>query len=144
METNKNLACCHVCRENKFPKQIDLRQKIFTALKENVKVVLWIRRNLSDQPLLIFLAETYSCFLELKFTDNVQLGVNSSFWKHYFVLGELSFVSFAIMVKTFQAYLPHCHRTYSCIHCRAHLANHDELISKVGAISLSKLIDLYV
>ncbi|KAE8752987.1 hypothetical protein FOCC_FOCC000333 [Frankliniella occidentalis] len=34
------------------------------------------------------------------------------------------------MVKTFQAYLPHCHRTYSCIHCRAHLANHDELISK--------------
>lgn len=35
------------------------------------------------------------------------------------------------MVKTFQAYLPVCHRTYSCIHCRAHLANHDELISKV-------------
>uniref|UniRef100_A0A8C7KCC6 Protein yippee-like n=1 Tax=Oncorhynchus kisutch TaxID=8019 RepID=A0A8C7KCC6_ONCKI len=31
---------------------------------------------------------------------------------------------------TFQAYLPNCHRTYSCIHCRAHLANHDELISK--------------
>ncbi|XP_077016379.1 protein yippee-like 1 [Tamandua tetradactyla] len=41
----------------------------------------------------------------------------------------------AVMVKmtkprTFQAYLPSCHRTYSCIHCRAHLANHDELISK--------------
>uniref|UniRef100_A0A493T6Y5 Yippee domain-containing protein n=1 Tax=Anas platyrhynchos platyrhynchos TaxID=8840 RepID=A0A493T6Y5_ANAPP len=34
---------------------------------------------------------------------------------------------------TFQAYLPSCHRTYSCIHCRAHLANHDELISKVRA-----------
>lgn len=34
--------------------------------------------------------------------------------------------------KTFQAYLPNCHRTYSCIHCRAHLANHDELISKVS------------
>ncbi|XP_037679609.1 protein yippee-like 1 isoform X1 [Choloepus didactylus] len=32
--------------------------------------------------------------------------------------------------KTFQAYLPSCHRTYSCIHCRAHLAAHDELISK--------------
>ncbi|XP_022266524.1 protein yippee-like 1 isoform X1 [Canis lupus baileyi] len=32
--------------------------------------------------------------------------------------------------KTFQAYLPNCHRTYSCVHCRAHLANHDELISK--------------
>ena len=34
-------------------------------------------------------------------------------------------------VKTFQAYLPPAHRTYSCIHCRAHLASHDELISKV-------------
>lgn len=34
------------------------------------------------------------------------------------------------MVKTFQAYLLNCHRTYSCVHCRAHLANHDELISK--------------
>lgn len=34
------------------------------------------------------------------------------------------------MGKTFQAYLAPCHRTYSCIHCRAHLANHDELISK--------------
>lgn len=33
-------------------------------------------------------------------------------------------------VKTFRAYLPSCHRTYSCVHCRAHLANHDELISK--------------
>lgn len=33
--------------------------------------------------------------------------------------------------KTFRAYLPsQCHRTYSCVHCRAHLANHDELISK--------------
>ena len=33
--------------------------------------------------------------------------------------------------KTFRAYLPsYCHRTYSCVHCRAHLANHDELISK--------------
>ncbi|KAF0872973.1 YPEL1 protein, partial [Crocuta crocuta] len=34
--------------------------------------------------------------------------------------------------KTFQAYLPDCHRTYSCAHCRAHLANHDELISKAS------------
>jgi hypothetical protein len=33
-------------------------------------------------------------------------------------------------MKTFRAYLPSCHRTYSCVHCRAHLANHDELISK--------------
>lgn len=36
--------------------------------------------------------------------------------------------------KTFQAYLPNCHRTYSCIHCRAHLANHDELISKASGL----------
>lgn len=34
------------------------------------------------------------------------------------------------MVKTFQQYLPETNRTYSCIHCRAHLASHDELISK--------------
>lgn len=40
------------------------------------------------------------------------------------------------MGKTFQAYLPDCYRTYSCIHCRAHLANHDELISKVWFFSL--------
>lgn len=26
------------------------------------------------------------------------------------------------MVKTFQAYLPPTNRTYSCVHCRAHLA----------------------
>lgn len=34
------------------------------------------------------------------------------------------------MVKTFQQYLPETNRTYSCVHCRAHLASHDELISK--------------
>ena len=34
--------------------------------------------------------------------------------------------------KLFQYYLPaKTHRTYSCLHCRAQLANHDELISKV-------------
>jgi hypothetical protein len=33
-------------------------------------------------------------------------------------------------MKTFQAYLPPGGRTYSCVHCRAHLANHEELISK--------------
>ncbi|NXJ50455.1 YPEL1 protein, partial [Spizaetus tyrannus] len=38
--------------------------------------------------------------------------------------------------KTFQAYLPNCHRTYSCIHCRAHLANHDELISKASGLNV--------
>ena len=42
------------------------------------------------------------------------------------------------MVKTFQAYLPNCHRTYSCVHCRAHLANHDELISKVIVFESSR------
>ncbi|NXE05353.1 YPEL1 protein, partial [Lophotis ruficrista] len=52
---------------------------------------------------------------------------------------ELSEESPAEMVKmtkskTFQAYLPNCHRTYSCIHCRAHLANHDELISKASGL----------
>ena len=38
--------------------------------------------------------------------------------------------------KTFQAYLPDCHLTYSCVHCRAHLANHDELISKASGLCL--------
>uniref|UniRef100_A0A914HCG2 Protein yippee-like n=1 Tax=Globodera rostochiensis TaxID=31243 RepID=A0A914HCG2_GLORO len=33
-------------------------------------------------------------------------------------------------LKTFQAYLPPGARTYSCAHCRANLANHNELISK--------------
>uniref|UniRef100_A0A1I7ZMJ0 Protein yippee-like n=1 Tax=Steinernema glaseri TaxID=37863 RepID=A0A1I7ZMJ0_9BILA len=32
--------------------------------------------------------------------------------------------------KTFQAYLPTGSRTYSCVHCRANLADHNELISK--------------
>lgn len=34
------------------------------------------------------------------------------------------------MVKTFQVYLPKNKCTYSCKHCRAHLADHDDLISK--------------
>ena len=34
--------------------------------------------------------------------------------------------------RKFQDYISdECHRRYSCVHCRAHLANHDELISKV-------------
>ncbi|KAF8356855.1 hypothetical protein PRIPAC_91850 [Pristionchus pacificus] len=32
--------------------------------------------------------------------------------------------------KTFQTYLDTSDRTYSCAHCRANLANHDQLISK--------------
>lgn len=43
-----------------------------------------------------------------------------------------AFTANGTMVKTFQAYLANCHRFYSCVHCRAHLANHDELISKVS------------
>ena len=34
--------------------------------------------------------------------------------------------------RKFEEFLPdECHRRYCCVHCRAHLANHDELISKV-------------
>lgn len=32
--------------------------------------------------------------------------------------------------KTFQTYLPRDNRIYVCLHCRAHLACHDDLISK--------------
>lgn len=46
------------------------------------------------------------------------------------------------MVKTFQAYLPPKDRTYSCVHCRAHLASHDELISKVVSWILVNLLIL--
>ncbi|NXL30706.1 YPEL1 protein, partial [Glaucidium brasilianum] len=45
--------------------------------------------------------------------------------------------------KTFQAYLPNCHRTYSCIHCRAHLANHDELISKASGFAIDVIYSLF-
>lgn len=34
------------------------------------------------------------------------------------------------MGKTFQRYLSKDTRTYSCVHCRAHLADHEDLISK--------------
>ena len=34
------------------------------------------------------------------------------------------------MVKTFQIYLSGKNCYYSCLHCRAHLADHDDLISK--------------
>ncbi|XP_045475763.1 protein yippee-like 2 isoform X2 [Harmonia axyridis] len=54
---------------------------------------------------------------------------DNSAW-HAVAADSSSSSSQVTMVKTFQAYLPQCHRTYSCIHCRAHLANHDELISK--------------
>ncbi|XP_075218165.1 yippee-like isoform X1 [Lycorma delicatula] len=65
--------------------------------------------------------------------NNPQAGAESTFTRPVEPPGGTSDTygsATATMVKTFQAYLPHCHRTYSCIHCRAHLANHDELISK--------------
>lgn len=38
--------------------------------------------------------------------------------------------------RKFQDYIPdECHRRYTCLHCRAHLANHDELISKVQSVN---------
>ncbi|KAF7659301.1 hypothetical protein LDENG_00000130 [Lucifuga dentata] len=45
-------------------------------------------------------------------------------------IGTVSDMVKLTKAKTFQAYLDSCHRRYSCVHCRAHLANHDELISK--------------
>ncbi|XP_030042065.1 protein yippee-like 4 [Microcaecilia unicolor] len=36
----------------------------------------------------------------------------------------------SLPVRTFRCYLPRYLRTYSCVHCRAHLAKHEELISK--------------
>lgn len=46
--------------------------------------------------------------------------------------------------KTFQAYLDSCHRRYSCVHCRAHLANHDDLISKVSQLPLFLLLIIII
>ncbi|KAM5187575.1 protein yippee-like 1 isoform 1-T1 [Callospermophilus lateralis] len=71
-----------------------------------------------------------ACIFQCFFCQRVQQSRRSSS-----ASPELSEERTAEMVKmtkskTFQAYLPNCHRTYSCIHCRAHLANHDELISK--------------
>ncbi|KAF4797593.1 putative FAD NAD binding oxidoreductase [Turdus rufiventris] len=40
--------------------------------------------------------------------------------------------------RTFRSYLPRSHRTYSCVHCRAHLARHEELISKEQAFESSQ------
>ncbi|KAJ1094110.1 hypothetical protein NDU88_007194 [Pleurodeles waltl] len=72
----------------------------------------------------------FACIFQCFFCQRVQQSCNSSS-----ASPELNEEPPAEMVKmtkskTFQAYLPNCHRTYSCIHCRAHLANHDELISK--------------
>jgi hypothetical protein len=61
---------------------------------------------------------------ELVFAKKKQINKRKSFKSH--IESEIK----TKMVKTFQAYLPKDHRNYSCIHCRAHLANHDDLISK--------------
>lgn len=76
----------------------------------------------------------FACIFQCFFCQRVQQSCNSSS-----ASPELSEEPPAEMVKmtkskTFQAYLPNCHRTYSCIHCRAHLANHDELISKASGL----------
>lgn len=45
----------------------------------------------------------------------------------------------------FQDYLPdECYRKYSCRYCRANLANHDELISKVHVSVVCVLADVDV
>lgn len=47
--------------------------------------------------------------------------------------------------RKFQEFLPdECHRRYCCVHCRAHLANHDELISKVCVYTCTLCLGLYV
>ena len=46
-------------------------------------------------------------------------------------------------MKTFRAYLPSsAYRKYSCVHCRAHLASHDDLISKVYVIMMQNLFNI--
>ena len=82
---------------------------------------------------------TYSFYLReiFPFSSNGAIIPNWYFSTSTCVSSETRFRS--TMVKTFQAYLPLCHRTYSCIHCRAHLANHDELISKVGWVFLRQV-----
>uniref|UniRef100_A0A158PBT4 Protein yippee-like n=1 Tax=Angiostrongylus cantonensis TaxID=6313 RepID=A0A158PBT4_ANGCA len=40
----------------------------------------------------------------------------------------------------FQHYLPEGHRCYSCVHCRANLASHNDLISKVRSNIISKYL----
>ena len=55
----------------------------------------------------------------------------SGWWKVLFKLDKNQKILYT-MVKTFRAYLPtSAYRKYSCVHCRAHLASHDDLISKV-------------
>ncbi|XP_016316183.1 uncharacterized protein LOC107668723 [Sinocyclocheilus anshuiensis] len=75
----------------------------------------------------------FACIFQCFFCQQVQQSCNSSSASPEEPSEEHHDCEMVKMTKskTFQAYLPNCHRTYSCIHCRAHLANHDELISKV-------------
>ncbi|XP_060738806.1 protein yippee-like 1 isoform X2 [Tachysurus vachellii] len=74
----------------------------------------------------------FACIFQCFFCQQVQQSCNSSSASADEPSEENHDCEMVKMTKskTFQAYLPNCHRTYSCIHCRAHLANHDELISK--------------
>lgn len=69
------------------------------------------------------LLKASSAFIQARLKDIIKLGIITA-------NGENSGDQDKKMVKTFQQYLPATNRTYSCVHCRAHLASHDELISK--------------
>jgi len=77
----------------------------------------------------LFLVEGVAPVEDVAASDIPPPGGNASEAASVHPLGTSTFIHNR-SAKTFRAYLPDCHRTYSCIHCRAHLANHDELISK--------------
>ncbi|KAF4074261.1 hypothetical protein AMELA_G00237380 [Ameiurus melas] len=81
----------------------------------------------------------FACIFQCFFCQQVQQSCNSSSASADEPSEENHDCEMVKMTKskTFQAYLPNCHRTYSCIHCRAHLANHDELISKTSQTLVS-------
>ncbi|KAI4898019.1 hypothetical protein NFI96_014147, partial [Prochilodus magdalenae] len=92
----------------------------------------------------------FACIFQCFFCQQVQQSCNSSSASADEPSEENHDCEMVKMTKskTFQAYLPNCHRTYSCIHCRAHLANHDELISKVGEwqnlLCIWDILDFYL
>ena len=45
--------------------------------------------------------------------------------------------------KFYRDYLPEQNKRYSCVHCQAHLAFHDDIISKVSLFSCNNLISVY-
>ena len=58
---------------------------------------------------------------------------------------EFSYEIFEKFFFCLQAYLPTQQRVYSCVHCRAHLASHDQIISKVGYLNqnINYIFDIY-